>query len=830
MKRNQKQHIYFLNRLKQLLDVAFSYSAAFVTIVVLMLFFLNKISAQNELPDSNVVLQLIKLENKDSLELALAIAKEIRFEKGHQEALRKLGRKEWTEGNMKDALGYHLTLLNRMERYPVGEEDLILLYDKIAAIYEKENLYDQALRYYRLSYHLCEDETDEKNYLQEIADLHFQSNRIDSALYFQKALLNYYKKEKDNAGILRSEQKMIEIFDAAGDFEKSLDHNKAIQKLLEKLGNKKLTTSCYNNLAYNYNALKNYPKALEYFALAESLNKKTTYLDNAVLYTNTGIVHANLGSITKSINYLKRAEKVYLERNVENEALSNLYHLIATIYLKNGDLYNALFYNIKAGKLAEKKSYGALLGDSYNTSALIYQELYEYEKALEFYKKSLTIKDSLLLQDRLRQQDLLQQQFILERSEKEIKLLLINQEVKDLTITQLELEKENLESERREAGLESERREAELELLKKSQEIKEANFRNSELEKERTQQELELTAQQLLAEKKDREISDLIQTEKMQALEIEKKEADEKKRLQEIELLTKDKVLLTQKQEIADLQIEQQAVFRQSAYAIGGLLALMLLGFLSGFLNAQRKNKRLAQQNTEIENQKKEIEDSRDLIENERVKSESLLLNILPEETAEELKTFGFAKAKQYKQVTVLFTDFSNFTNLVESLSPQEIINELNDYFLIFDEISERHNLEKIKTIGDSFMCAGGIPIANKTNPYDAIKAALEMQQFVKNKNSVREKQGLPVWSMRVGIHTGPVITGVVGSRKFAYDIWGDAVNIASRMETACELGKVNISGATYQLVKDQYNCTHRGAIAAKNKGDIDMYFVENLI
>ena len=222
------------------------------------------------------------------------------------------------------------------------------------------------------------------------------------------------------------------------------------------------------------------------------------------------------------------------------------------------------------------------------------------------------------------------------------------------------------------------------------------------------------------------------------------------------------------------------------------------------------------------------IEQQNQEIALEKKKSDDLLLNILPPATAEELKESGEAVPKSYEQVSVLFTDFKGFTTISERLSPQEIIAELNECFSAFDDIIERHNLEKIKTIGDAYMCAGGLPIANRTNPVDAVRAGLEIQHFMREWNAKRIAERKDPWELRVGIHTGRVIAGVVGQKKFAYDIWGDAVNIASRMESHSEEGKVNISQDTYDLVHAHFNCLHRGKVFAKHKGEIDMYFVLN--
>jgi adenylate cyclase len=211
-----------------------------------------------------------------------------------------------------------------------------------------------------------------------------------------------------------------------------------------------------------------------------------------------------------------------------------------------------------------------------------------------------------------------------------------------------------------------------------------------------------------------------------------------------------------------------------------------------------------------------------------QARSESLLLNILPKEIAEELKAKGSADAKQFDEVTVMFTDFKNFTRISEKLSPAELVAEIDTFFKAFDNITSNHNIEKIKTIGDSYMCAGGLPVANKTNANDVVSAALEIQKFVQNYAEQRIKNGKEPFEIRIGIHSGPVVAGIVGFKKFAYDIWGDTVNIASRMESSGEAGKVNISGTTYELVKDKFTCTHRDKIIVKNKGETVMYFVES--
>jgi adenylate cyclase len=220
----------------------------------------------------------------------------------------------------------------------------------------------------------------------------------------------------------------------------------------------------------------------------------------------------------------------------------------------------------------------------------------------------------------------------------------------------------------------------------------------------------------------------------------------------------------------------------------------------------------------------------RNRISKEKKRSDELLLNILPEETAEELKATGSAKAKSFDMVSVLFTDFKNFTQASEKLSPADLVAEINYCYSEFDKIITNHGIEKIKTIGDAYMCAGGLPKTNSSNPVDVVQAGLEMVAFIEKNKQERIAKDQPYFELRCGVHTGPVVAGIVGIKKFAYDIWGDTVNTASRMESSGEIGKVNISGSTYDLVKDKFECIHRGKVKAKNKGEIDMYFVESRI
>ena len=216
------------------------------------------------------------------------------------------------------------------------------------------------------------------------------------------------------------------------------------------------------------------------------------------------------------------------------------------------------------------------------------------------------------------------------------------------------------------------------------------------------------------------------------------------------------------------------------------------------------------------------------IIEKERDRSESLLLNILPEETAQELKEFGKVQAKRFESVTVLFTDFVGFTSYAKNLEPEELVSSVDYYFSKFDEIMDKYGVEKIKTIGDAYMCASGLPEPEGYDVFRAVQAAFEIIKFIEESKRTHADH-MAHFDIRIGMNTGPIVAGVVGTKKFAYDIWGDSVNVASRMESTSEPGKINVSESTYDLIKDVYHCEYRGEINVKNKGMMKMYFVNRV-
>ncbi len=281
--------------------------------------------------------------------------------------------------------------------------------------------------------------------------------------------------------------------------------------------------------------------------------------------------------------------------------------------------------------------------------------------------------------------------------------------------------------------------------------------------------------------------------------------------------------ILKKEQELQDVQLQAKQVeltaqkAKNAFYIIIAGISLTLFSIIIVlFLGRQKTLRDLGEKNKVIEEEKR--------------KSDELLLNILPEEVMHELKAHGKTQARNYSKASVLFADIKDFTSISERLTPDELIEGLDTYFERFDKIIEKHNIEKIKTIGDAYVCAGGVPTKSEDNAFDVVQAALDFQKEIERLRVERTAKGKIPFEFRIGIHTGQLVAGVIGIRKFAYDIWGDTVNMAARMQQAGEPGKINISGATYEIVKHRFVCTPRGKHEAKNKGAVEMYFVEKAI
>jgi class 3 adenylate cyclase len=368
------------------------------------------------------------------------------------------------------------------------------------------------------------------------------------------------------------------------------------------------------------------------------------------------------------------------------------------------------------------------------------------------------------------------------------------------------------------------------EIKKLNQENQQKSFEIATTRQEAQRARSEAAAAKTELENKKRELAEtqtkidsakklLAETESMlMTSEMQNKRIQERLQFQEdsVKILKKEQEVQELQLKASELELSAQKA-KNNLYIIVAVISLSLLSIIGVlFIGRQRTLRQLEEKNR--------------IIQEEKRRSDELLLNILPEEVMHELKAHGKTTAKNYAKATVLFADIKDFTGISERLTPDQLIEGLDAYFERFDKVIEKYGIEKIKTIGDAYVCAGGVPTKSETNPHLVVQAALDFMKEIESLHRERVAQGKIPFEFRIGIHTGQLVAGVIGIRKFAYDIWGDTVNMAARMQQAGQEGKINISGGTYEMVKDKFACVYRGKIEAKNKGEVDMYFVEKAI
>ena len=549
----------------------------------------------------------------------------------------------------------------------------------------------------------------------------------------------------------------------------------------EEIGDKADIATALGNIANIYFFMSNFPVAIEYHLKALRINEETGNSKGIALnLSNIGLIYKDQSEYNQALDYFHRAVEIN-EAAGNKPFLANNYAGIGIVYFRQHKYNDALNYYTKALALYEELGNRDGMAKCHSYIGVVYHEQADYGRALEYLSESIPI--FMELGNNVGYGDDLSNMGNVYLSL--YKNSNTTDEWKNYTpgnkISLLHKAKYYIDS-----AIVIEKR---IDNLKS---LKESYFRLSEVyallgnykRAYETHQHYKLLSDSTFNIDKKNKI-----TQFTMQYDFDKKEAAAR--------AEQDK-----KDALALKELQRQKLVRNGF--VGGFATMMLFaGVFFMQRNRIKKGKKL---------------------------SDELLLNILPEEVAEELKLKGHADAKQFSDVTVMFTDFKGFTRLSEILSPADLVEEIHHCFKAFDNIITKHNIEKIKTIGDAYMCAGGLPVVNKSHPEDVVLAALDIQAFMKNHLEERNQQGKEIFEIRIGIHTGPVVAGIVGVKKFAYDIWGDTVNLASRMESSGQAGKVNISSSTYQLVKDKFNCSYRGKIKAKNKGDVDMYFVDSAI
>lgn len=593
------------------------------------------------------------------------------------------------------------------------------------------------------------------------------------------------------------------IAEAKGDTEKSLEHFRLSYELSRRYGDSIMMARALNSLAIaSQYYLGDYDRAIEYYreaiALNEQLNRHIGLANN---YYNLGDTYYSRGDHITALKHFFAALTVF-EKLRDTVGIQDCYNSIGNIYDEQDDHSSALAYYEKS--LALSRLTGDQLGEALVkiNIADLYMESERYQEAIVPLEESVDLLKKIdnkkylstayyhLGQLYLKLERTGEAKTLLDRA-KVLATEMKNESVMAnaaLLLSDFYFEQGNYSQTIAESNqaLALGEKLGHKELLRNAHELLAKVYQALKDEGK----ELQHYRQYILYRDSLRNEATIRETTRQ-----EMQYQFDKKHLA-------DSLAFAYQQSLKDWQISREKTRRNAA-----VLGLVLVSLLSAILYRQYG-----------------------LTQKAREQSDKLLLNILPAETAQELKSKGYTTAKSFDQVTILFTDFKDFTIVSEHLTPEELVNEINYLFSAFDEVIQEFGLEKIKTNGDSYIAVAGLPENNRAGAKEVVLVALEMQQIMRQVKLLRQEEGKPYFEMRIGIHSGQVVAGVVGVKKFQYDIWGDTVNTAARMETTSEAGKINISQATYELIQDEpaFTFESRGKIQAKNKGFMNMYFVES--
>jgi class 3 adenylate cyclase/tetratricopeptide (TPR) repeat protein len=756
------------------------------------------------------------------------------FENAKEDEVRTLyglqvARAYYKDNQVENALKYYSKVEN-IERKK-SKPQLAPIYEEMGNVYQSWQGYDRSLHYFGEANKLYEAQNDskgQKNCLRQMAWSNFKIGQYQDAQKYYENLLKIHMALGERPQQADIYTRLAVIAEMRKQYQEAIGFSEKALAIQQANQDYEGTAKTYNNLGVLYRKLGEPKKSVANFNQAIDLYKTQINISNnkgrkAQLFSNMGVVYTNLQDFGNALRYHEEALALR-EQQKNAEAIANVHNEIATNHFLNKNNERAKIAANKAIKIAEPINDWEILYDSYTVLANIFKSegnLQEYETYSKLIAKAQREVDKKNSQH---EQELLNKKFAVQNFDNSLKLANTEEEKQ-------RLEKESAEKEARasKAQAEAERQKALAAQAQAETQRAEAERARAIAERAERDRQIALAKEQQAKQEKELAEAKVSEEEAKKARAIAEKQTAEAQRAQaqaEAEQAKKDKEKLEAEQK------NRNQLFLFST--IIGFIALVLIFIIISYIRNRQKNRllrkqndKIKEQNVSLEQQKEEIEAQRDAIIEEQRKSDALLLNILPVEVAKELKESGHATPKYYESATVLFTDFKGFTNAASKMTPQEVIKALDICFMAFDEISEKYNLEKIKTIGDAYMCAGGVPIVNTSHAIDAVRAGIEIQAFMNKIRQEKEAKGEPFWEVRVGINTGALVAGVVGKKKFAYDIWGDTVNLASRMESSGEPGRVNISGFTYELVKDHFEVTYRGKVPAKNKGDVDMYFVD---
>lgn len=770
------------------------------------------------------------LSAQDRVEKLVKQLENIKGDEKKVPILLEIARIETSKSNYESAVDYYFKAIDIQERSDAAL-DLAKSYQELGQLYQRWQGYDKSIEYFSKAEQIYQEENkkdEQSNALEQIAWNYFQIDDNANAKEYYKQQLEVEKANNRSDRVRQILNRLAIVSELSNQHLDAIKYSEEKLTLDKAASDQEAQEKSLNNLGVLYRHVGENKKALNTFKEALKLNQErikqgtSNNTERARLLTNTGVIYTNARNYNEANNYYQEALRVYEKENKPSQVADMLNRIGANNFL-GGNSEKAKIPLLRAVNIAKSQNDLYRLRDSYKILSDVYESEGNLESFGEFNDLYAKTEQAIEKQREAREKDLLDKKFIIEQLESRLRLSLSENERQRLALAQKELllfaekqQREIAQSRAEKAEKDRALARARAEQAEQKQLLAMAELKRQTAEKERIK--AEAARQKAEAQRAEAEAA-------RQKAEAEKQKAEAEKQKAEADKARREKESLEQEQK----RMRQLYLF----LAVTAFFVLVISFILFFFYKNRQKNRKLEAQNNKIQEQnaslqqqKEEIEAQRDEIERQRNESDRLLLNILPYQTAQELKQFGNATPKSYEMVTVLFTDFKGFTNIASKLSPREVIRELDHCFMAFDEIIERYGLEKIKTIGDAYMCAGGIPVANDTNPVDAVHVGLEIQKFMEDLAAKKNAEGKQTWQIRLGIHTGPVVAGVIGKKKFAYDIWGDAVNVASRMESSGEVGKVNISGETYELVKEHFLCEYRGKVPAKNKGEVDMYFV----
>jgi adenylate cyclase len=584
------------------------------------------------------------------------------------------------------------------------------------------------------------------------------------------------------------------------DYRRGLDYARGAIDMAEASGYKRGAASAYNTIGLIYWNQGDFPKALDCHKTSLALKEQTgDKLGMAASYNNIGLIYINQGGFQQALEYFFLSLRIKEEVS-DKRGMAGAYGNIGNIYEKQGNFAQALEYLLKGLKIHEETEDKQRMASAYHNIASIYLDQRNYTLALEYDAKSLKMAEQSGDRNLMA---LSYTNIGLGYSAQQNYDDALTYFLKSLMMTEETGNKMQMADVCHNIGLAYYNRHSYSYALE---------YASQTLTIAR-----EIEAREYLA------LAHCLTG----AIYTATREYDKATDHLNKSLSTATEMGL--KQQIRDtLKAYSELKKAQGEWQAALTYYEKYIDAKEDLLNSDTQKKIMSIQfGYEMEQKEKEVEIHRLRnveLKAEKDRSEALLLNILPAEVAEELKTAGVSEARHFDNVTVLFTDFKNFTGFSEKLSAKELVSELHECFKGFDEIIGRYNIEKIKTVGDAYLAAAGVPVPNEKHAEDMVRCAIDIREFMLER---RKMMGEKTFEVRIGLHSGHVVAGIVGVKKFSYDIWGDTVNTAARMEQNSHAGRINISGATYELVKDIVRCIHRGKVMAKNKGEIDMYFIQ---